>query len=50
MLDEEICKLRNKLNKAIEEESDYQIIYNLSIELDELIIKYYCKENSGISA
>ncbi len=41
MLDEEICKLRNKLNKSIEMGEDYAIIYQLSIELDELIAKYY---------
>lgn len=41
MLNDEICKLRDKLNKSIEEEKDYSIIYQLSIELDELIAKYY---------
>lgn len=45
MLDEEICELRDKLNKAIEEDKDYEIIYQLSIELDELIVKYYSMEN-----
>jgi len=46
MLDEKICVLRNKLNKAIEEEKDYKIIYQLSIELDELIVKYYAMNSS----
>lgn len=41
MLNDEICKLRNKLNKSIEQGQDYEIIYQLSIELDELIAKYY---------
>jgi len=41
MLNEEICKLRDKLNKSIEKGEDYSTIYNLSIELDELITKYY---------
>ena len=41
MLNEEICKLRDKLNKSIENGDDYSIIYKLSIELDELIAKYY---------
>lgn len=41
MLNEEICKLRDKLNKSIEQGEDYSIIYQLSIELDELIAKYY---------
>ena len=41
MLNDEICKLRDKLNKSIEQGDDYNITYNLSIELDELIAKYY---------
>ena len=41
MLNDEICKLRDKLNKSIEQGEDYAITYKLSIELDELITKYY---------
>ena len=41
MLKEEIYELREKLNKSIENGEKYQIIYNISIELDELIAKYY---------
>lgn len=41
MLNEEICKLRDKLNKSIENGDDYAITYKLSIELDELIAEYY---------
>ena len=41
MLNDEICKLRDKLNKSIEKGEDYSKIYQLSIELDELIAKYY---------
>lgn len=41
MLNDEICKLRNKLNKSIIDGEDYSIIYQLSIELDELIAEYY---------
>ena len=41
MLNEEICKLRDKLNKSIEQGEDYSITYELSIELDELIAQYY---------
>lgn len=41
MIDEEICKLREELNKSIIDEKDYNIIYRISIELDELIAKYY---------
>ncbi len=45
MLNDEICKLRDKLNKSIEEGKDYNVIYKLSIELDELIASYYDKNN-----
>ncbi len=41
MLNDEICKLREKLNKSIEQGDDYSVIYQLSIELDDLIAKYY---------
>jgi hypothetical protein len=41
MLNEEICKLRDKLNKSIENEDDYSITYKLSVELDQLIAEYY---------
>lgn len=41
MINDEICKLREKLNKSIEEEKDYNNIYKISIELDKLIAKYY---------
>lgn len=41
MLNDEICKLRDKLNKSIEDGEDYSIIYRLSVELDELIAQYY---------
>lgn len=41
MIEEEIIKLREKLNKSIANDEKYEIIYQLSIELDELITKYY---------
>lgn len=41
MLNEKICNLREKLNNSIIEGKDYSIIYQLSIELDELIAQYY---------
>lgn len=41
MLNDEICKLRDKLNKSIEIGEDYSITYELSIKLDELISEYY---------
>lgn len=44
MLNDEICKLRDRLNQSIASGEDYSVIYKLSIELDELIAKYYRKE------
>ena len=41
MLNEKICKLREKLDESIRKNLDYSIIYQLSIELDELIAQYY---------
>ena len=41
MLNDEICNLRNKLNKSIEDGEDYSIIYQLSVELDDLIANFY---------
>ena len=41
MLNDEICKLREKLNNSILNGEDYSITYKISIELDELIAKYY---------
>ena len=41
MLNDEICKLREKLNKSIESNEDYSKIYQLSVELDKLIEEYY---------
>ncbi len=41
VLNDEICKKRDELNKSILEKKDYSIIYKLSVELDELIAEYY---------
>lgn len=41
MINDEICKLREVLNKSIIEGEDYSVVYQISIELDELIAKYY---------
>ncbi len=41
MINDKICKLRDELNKSIIDEEDYNIIYKISIELDELIAQYY---------
>ncbi len=48
MLNDEICKKREELNKSIITGKDYSIIYKLSIELDELITKYYKESNKII--
>lgn len=41
MLNDDICKLREKLNESIINNEDYSITYKISVELDELIAKYY---------
>lgn len=41
MLDEKICKLREKLNDSIISGQDYSVTYELSIQLDKLIAEYY---------
>ena len=41
MLNDEICKLRDKLNKSIEQGEEYNVIYKISVEIDELIAQYY---------
>ena len=43
MLDEEILELRRKLNESIANDKDYNNTYKLSVELDNLITKYYNK-------
>ena len=53
MLNDEICKLRDKLNRSIEQGDDYSITYQLSVELDDLIAQYYedlknSKKKTGI--
>ena len=48
MLDNKICELRDKLNNSILEGKDYEIIYNLSVELDELIAKYYRESATSV--
>ena len=45
MINDEICKLREKLNESIATGQDYDKIYKISVELDELIAEYYIKRN-----
>lgn len=44
MINDEICKLRTKLNNSIVKGEDYDKIYRISVELDELISEYYITE------
>ena len=44
LIDEKICILREKLNNSIQDGEDYNIIYDISVELDNLIAEYYKKE------
>lgn len=39
--------LRKELNESILEDKDYSIIYDLSVQLDELIADYY-RNSDGI--
>ncbi len=41
MINKEILKLREELNNSIINGEEYEKIYKLSVELDELITKYY---------
>ncbi len=43
---QKINTLRKKLNESILEDKDYSIIYDLSIQLDELIADYYRNADS----
>ena len=45
MLNDEICKLREKLNESILTGQDYTITYKLSVELDELIANFLKFDN-----
>lgn len=41
MINKEILNLREELNNSIINGEKYEVIYELSIKLDELITKYY---------
>ena len=45
LLNYEISKKREELNKSIEEGQDYSITYRISVELDDLIAEYYRRMN-----
>lgn len=44
MLNKQILKLREELNNSIINGEKYEVVYKLSIELDELITKYYTEQ------
>ena len=44
MLNDEICKMRDKLNNSIIKGDTYEEILHISEELDKLIIKHYEKQ------
>ena len=46
MIDKQILKLREELNNSIINGEDYETIYKISVELDELIAEYYKRETS----
>lgn len=41
MLEEKIKRKREQLNKSIEKNENYENVYKLSVELDELISEFY---------
>lgn len=47
MLLDQICEVRNKLNKSILTE-DFKCTYELSIKLDQLIAEYYEEQKCQI--
>ena len=47
MLNDEICKMRDKLNACIEKGEDYSKILEISVELDKLIAKHYSSNPDG---
>ncbi len=49
MLNNEINELREKLDNAILKNEDYSIIYKISVQLDELIAKYYRNSKFEVS-
>lgn len=47
MLEDEILIARDKLNESIITGKDYSEVYRLSVELDELIAKYYLRNEEN---
>lgn len=49
MLRDEIDKLQNILNNAIGDNQDEKLIYDLSTQLDKLIVSYYKEAGLKVS-
>ena len=47
MLEDEILIARDKLNESIITGKDYSEVYRLSVELDQLIAKYYLRNEEN---
>ncbi|WP_069650153.1 Spo0E family sporulation regulatory protein-aspartic acid phosphatase [Caloranaerobacter ferrireducens] len=47
-LKEQIAYLRDKLNKSINEDQNYEIIYELSVKLDKLIALFYLNKEESL--
>ncbi len=45
-MNEKIEELKKDLDKLINENAEYKVIYDLSTKLDELIVKYYKEERN----
>ncbi len=48
MLNDEICKIRDELNRSIEQGQEYGKIYEISVKLDDLISEYYLQKNNNM--
>jgi|GEM_PF-6824498 len=47
VIDKKILKLREKLNSSIKNGASYDVIYKISVDLDEAIAEYYnCATNA----
>ncbi|WP_084489602.1 aspartyl-phosphate phosphatase Spo0E family protein [Clostridiisalibacter paucivorans] len=47
---DKIDELRDKLNKSIECEDNFEELYELSKRLDKLIVSYYANKNNKMSS
>ncbi|MDO5557481.1 MAG: aspartyl-phosphate phosphatase Spo0E family protein [Clostridia bacterium] len=47
MIEDRIRELREKLNKSMSDDNNFEKIYEMSLELDNLILKYYRDNGNG---